>query len=53
MFWHSGLIITLLTEQREIGQVEEKIFHNMNLTKLEFKQAFESAGFVVNSIVPV
>ena len=42
-----------LAERRSTGSVEEKIFHKMNLKKSEFKRTFESAGFVVNSIVPV
>ena len=32
---------------------EHKSFHKMNLTNTEFKQTFEKAGFVVESIVPV
>jgi ubiquinone/menaquinone biosynthesis C-methylase UbiE len=32
---------------------EKQAFHKMNLTRSEFKQAFESAGFNVDSIAPV
>ena len=44
----------LLTERRAIKNRDSKVskFHKMNLTRLEFKQAFEKGGFTVDSIVP-
>ena len=44
-----------LTERRTIaaGREGEKAFHKMNLTRSEFKQAFEKSGFNVTSITPV
>ena len=34
-------------------RVEQHSFHKMNLTRREFSQAFQRAGFNVNSILPV
>jgi ubiquinone/menaquinone biosynthesis C-methylase UbiE len=48
-----------LTERRTsrssaVGRKGEKqSFHKMNLTRSEFKQAFENAGFNIDSIAPV
>lgn len=42
-----------LTEKKEKGSIENRIFHKMNLKKSEFKQIFENAGFIINSIEPV
>jgi|SaaInlStandDraft_5_1057022.scaffolds.fasta_scaffold64753_2 SAM-dependent methyltransferase len=44
-----------LTERRasDSSKSKEYVFHKMNLTRKEFKQSFEKAGFVVDSIVPV
>jgi len=43
-----------LTERRTTGDSDKKsAFHKMNLTRSEFKQAFEKSGFNVASITPV
>lgn len=44
-----------LTERRakKHSDVEKKEFHKMNLTRNEFKRAFEKVGFSVDSIAPV
>jgi SAM-dependent methyltransferase len=42
-----------LSERGPKQSKEHKSFHKMNLTRTEFKQAFEKVGFLVDSIVPV
>ena len=42
-----------LSERRTKQSKDHRSFHKMNLTRTEFKQAFERVGFVVDSIVPV
>ena len=42
-----------LSERRTKQSKDHKSFHKMNLTRTEFKQAFERVGFEVDSIVPV
>jgi SAM-dependent methyltransferase len=43
-----------LTERRASGDSDTKsAFHKMNLTRSEFKQAFEKSGFNVASVTPV
>jgi SAM-dependent methyltransferase len=42
-----------LSERGPKQSKEQKSFHKMNLTRTEFKQAFEKVGFLVDSIVPV
>lgn len=42
-----------LSERRTKQSKDHKSFHKMNLTRTEFKQAFERVGSVVDSIVPV
>lgn len=40
-------------QSRKNSNFEAKEFHKMNLTRSEFKRAFETAGFSIESVVPV